>query len=92
MRNDLFTEDVRAERRRLYERGKYRGAIIQIISSPAGLSVAFDDLMVYRMEDGRYAVDCDKWQHIWKTASEAATDFIVARETMKLGFDFEISE
>jgi hypothetical protein len=66
-----------------------RGAIIQVISSPAGLSVAFDDLMVYRLEDKTYAVDCQEWQHVWKTAHEAADDFAAAREARELGFDFE---
>ena len=66
-----------------------RCAIVQAISSPAGLSVAFAELMVYRMEDGRYAVECDEWQHLWTDANNAAIEFMAVRKTMKLGFDFE---
>jgi hypothetical protein len=68
-----------------------RGAVIAVISSPAGLSVAFEDLMVYRLEDGTYAVDVDagKDQRIWKSAHDAADDFEKVRQEMKLGYDFE---
>jgi hypothetical protein len=68
-----------------------RGAVIAVISSPAGLSVAFDDLMVYRLENGNYAVDVDaeKDQRIWKTAHEAVDDFEKVRQEMKLGYEFE---
>lgn len=68
-----------------------RGAVIAVISSPAGLSIAFDDLMVYRLEDGTYAVDTEsgKDQRIWKTPHEAADDFEKTRQELKLGYEFE---
>lgn len=70
-----------------------RGAIVAVITSPAGLSVAFDDLMVYRLEDGTYAVDTEsgKEQRVWKSAHEAADDFETTRKAMRLGYDFETS-
>lgn len=69
-----------------------RGAIIHTISSPAGLSVSFGDLMVFRLEDGTYAVDSEDedWQHVYKTAHEAADAFEEVRRRMKLGYDFEV--
>lgn len=66
-----------------------RDAIILIITSRAGFAVSFQDLAVYRLEDGTFAVDLDSEQRIWKTAPEAVTDFLVTREAGKLGYDFE---
>jgi hypothetical protein len=86
----MLTEKVTALRA-ISVAASLRGAVIATISSPAGLSVSFGDLMVFRLEDGRYAVDCeeDAWQHVWKTAHEAADDFEKVRKEMKLGYDFE---
>lgn len=66
--------------------------IAALVSSPAGHCVSFDQLEVYRLEDGRYVVNTSDpvAEAIFDDPMLAAAEYIARRHEMKLGFDYEV--
>lgn len=66
--------------------------IAALVSSPAGHCVSFDQLEVYRLEDGRYVVNMSvpAAETIFDDPMLAAAEYIVRRHEMKMGFDEEV--
>lgn len=61
------------------------------ISTPAGFSVEFNDLAVYRLEDGNFAVADEDDEKTFDTAEAAAAYFVERRHARQAGFDYETS-
>lgn len=72
-------------------------AIASLLVSPVGYGVElFDDLHVYRLESGSFAVtwreygDVQRWlERVFADAREAAEAFVAKRHELNMGFDHE---
>ena len=71
-----------------------RDVLILAVSAPPGLEISLfgNDLSIFQLEDGRYAVTCYGSDDIFNHPAPAVDFFMDLRAKHKLGFDFDVTQ